>query len=66
MAAPTENIIKPIIREIVRTEVCFPNIQLIVDRISVETVDVDLEKETFRLHLTDGEVNVQGSICALL
>ena len=61
MEIPKENDVKPIIQEIVRTEVCFPNIQLLVDYISVEVIDADQGKETFRLYLTDGEVNVRGN-----
>ena len=65
MEIPKENNVKPIIREIVRTEVCFPNIQLLVDYISVEVIDADQGKETFRLYLTDGEVNIRGKIASL-
>ena len=62
MEIPKENDVKPIIQEIVRTEVCFPNIQLLVDYISIEFVDAEQSKETFRLYLTDGEVNIRGNI----
>lgn len=65
MEIPKENDVKPIIQEIVRTEVCFPNIQLLVDYISVEVIDAEQGKETFRLYLTDGEVNIRGKLASI-
>ena len=47
-----------------RTQVCFPNIKLLIDKISIVTLpDVqDLSKnEAFRLLLTDGEKTIQGT-----
>ena len=56
--------LKPVIRELVRTRVCFPDILLLVDKITV--VDLtDSEPYTntgaYRLYLTDGEVTIQCS-----
>ena len=55
--------LKPVIKEIVRTQVCFPNIKLLVDRISIVILPgvEDLSKnESFLLLLTDGEKSIQG------
>ncbi|KAI4163991.1 MAG: hypothetical protein LQ342_002488 [Letrouitia transgressa] len=57
--------LKPILVELVRTQYCFPNIKLLVDRIDVVTVpeaDPATGNEAFKFVLTDGE----GSIQALL
>lgn len=56
--------IKPIIKELVRTQVCFPNIKLLVDRISVVKVSSATESsglEAYRMYLTDREKTIQGS-----
>ena len=56
--------IKPIIEEIIRTEVCFSNIRLEVDRIDiipVPTPDSSEERQAFRLWLGDGEKTIQGN-----
>ncbi len=53
----------PAIKEMVRTQVCFENIKLLVDRISIvplSVVEDPLKNEAFRLLLTDGEVSIQG------
>ncbi len=53
----------PVIKEMVRTQVCFDNIKLLVDRISIVSLPVvedPLKNEAFRLLLTDGEVSIQG------
>jgi len=53
----------PVIKEMVRTQVCFENIKLLVDRISIvplSVVEDPLKNEAFRLLLTDGEVSIQG------
>ncbi|KAL9594279.1 MAG: hypothetical protein Q9219_007119 [cf. Caloplaca sp. 3 TL-2023] len=50
--------VKPIIQELVRTQVCFPNLKLLVDRIAIVTVpDVDESSgnQAYKLTLTDGE-----------
>lgn len=56
--------VKPIIYELVRTQVCFPNLKLLVDKIVVVTVpDVDelSGNEAYKLTLTDGEKTIQGA-----
>ena len=53
----------PVIKEMVRTQVCFSNIKLLVDRISIITlpeVDDLSGNEAFQLLLTDGEKSIQG------
>ena len=55
--------LKPVIKELVRTQVCFPDITLLVDRISIVTLAVNerlKENQTYRLHLSDGEKTIQG------
>ena len=55
--------LKPIIRELVRTQVCFPNIQLLLDRIMVTRIskhEDGRETEAFRLYLSDGEKSIQA------
>ena len=63
---PVEQItVKPIIRELVRTRVCFPDLRLLVDRISIvkssrngEAADL----EAYCLYLTDREKTIQAVI----
>lgn len=55
--------IKPIIRELVRTQVCFPNIRLLVDKIStvrVSSTSGSSNLEAYRMFLTDREKTIQG------
>lgn len=53
--------LKPIIKEIVRTQVCFPNVRLLVDKISIITLSgAQSGNEAFHLLLTDGEKSIQG------
>ena len=55
--------IKPIIKELVRTQVCFPNIKLLVDKISrlkVSSATESSDLEAYRLYLTDREKSIQG------
>lgn len=55
--------IKPIIKELVRTQVCFPNITLLVDKISIVKVPSTTESsglEAYRMYLTDREKTIQG------
>ena len=57
--------LNPVIQELVRTQVCLPNLKLLVHRIAVVTLpDVDeLDgNEAFKLTLTDGEKTIQGVI----
>ncbi|KAL8929016.1 MAG: hypothetical protein Q9208_001459 [Pyrenodesmia sp. 3 TL-2023] len=53
--------VKPIIEELVRTQVCFPNLKLLVERIAVVIVpEVDelSGNEAYKLTLTDGEKTI--------
>lgn len=55
--------IKPIIKELVRTQVCFPNIKLLVDKISTVKVPSAAESsslQAYRMYLTDREKTIQG------
>ncbi|KAL8725878.1 MAG: hypothetical protein Q9166_007075 [cf. Caloplaca sp. 2 TL-2023] len=55
----------PVIQEVVRTQVCFPNLKLLVDKITVVVVpDVDeLDgNEAYKLTLTDGEKTIQALV----
>ena len=55
--------LSPVIQELVRTQVCLPNLKLLVHRIAVVTLpevdDVD-GNEAFKLTLTDGDKTIQG------
>ena len=57
--------LKPVIKELLRTEVCAPDLVLLVDRIYV--VDLPNAKkrgtEGFKLYLSDGEKVIQGCSC---
>lgn len=55
--------LKPIIKELVRTQVCFPNIKLLVDKISIVKVPSATDAsslEAYLMHLTDREKTIQG------
>ncbi|KAL9008100.1 MAG: hypothetical protein Q9173_006741 [Seirophora scorigena] len=57
--------VKPVIHELVRTQVCFPNLKLLVDKIVVVTLpDVDelAGNEAYKLTLTDGEKTIQALV----
>ena len=58
--------VKPIIRELVRTKLCFPDLQLLVDRICVvrlPSLEHDTEKRAgYSLYLTDREFAIQAVI----
>lgn len=59
-----ELVLKPVIKEMVRTQVCFPDLKLLVDRISIVTLPVTEHTTTnqaYRLYLTDGERSIQGT-----
>ena len=48
--------LKPVIADITRTQVCFPDIQLLVDKIVMQTLpNNETPTGAFRLRLTDGE-----------
>ena len=55
--------IKPIIKELVRTQVCFPNIKLLVDKISIVKVPSAAESsdlKAYLMYLTDRQMTIQG------
>ena len=55
--------LKPVIKEIVRANVCFADIKLLVDKINIvqlPTVEADETPEAYLLFLTDGEITIQG------
>lgn len=55
--------LKPVIKELARTQVCFPNVKLLVDRVSIVTLPAtkeSAETQAFRLYLTDGDWTIQG------
>lgn len=57
--------LKPVIKELARTQVCFPNVRLLVDRISIVTLPAtndSTETKAFRLYLTDGDWTIQGNL----
>jgi hypothetical protein len=56
--------LRPVIRELVRTRVCFPDIKLLVDKISIvkpKATEPATTNEAYLLYLTDGEMTIQGS-----
>lgn len=56
-------VLKPVIKELARTQVCFPDLKLLVDRISIVTLPSTQHtvNEAYRLYLTDGERTIQGT-----
>ena len=55
--------LKPIIKELVRTQVCFPNIKLLVDKISIVKVPSatgSSSLEAYLMYLTDRQKTIQG------
>lgn len=55
--------LKPIIKELVRTQVCFPNLKLLIDKVSIVVLPKNEHTtgtEAYRLLLTDGEKTIQG------
>ena len=60
--------LKPVIREMARTQVCLPNLKLQVDKIAIVTVPEADElsgNQAYKLTLTDGESTIQGVISPL-
>lgn len=56
--------IKPVIKELVRTQFCFPDIVLLVDKIIIAkfpSAKGPQNLEAYRLYLTDREKSIQGS-----
>lgn len=59
-----EQLLKPVIRELVRTKVLPPQITLLVDKISIVRVaspDDSAPIQAYRLCLTDLEKTIQGN-----
>ncbi|KAI4288588.1 MAG: hypothetical protein L6R35_002146, partial [Caloplaca aegaea] len=57
--------VKPVIHELVRTQVCIPNLKLLVDKIIIVTlphVDELSGNEAYKLTLTDGEKTIQALV----
>ena len=55
--------LKPVIKELVRTQVCFPNLKLLVDKVTIVVLPEHRNaagNEAYRLFLTDGEKTIQG------
>ena len=68
--AHSASYLKPIIQELVRTQVCFPNIKLLVDKITIVKVPSTTDSSSlaaYLMYLTDREKTIQGlqfySIC---
>ncbi|KAL9124425.1 MAG: hypothetical protein Q9217_006244 [Psora testacea] len=60
-----ENDLKPVLQEIVRTQVCFPKIKLVVTNVMIVSVGAGTwtsKNEAFRLFLTDGEKTIQAVV----
>ena len=59
----SQSYLKPIIKELVRTQVCFPDIKLLVDKISIVKIPSATEPsclEAYLMYLTDREKTIQG------
>ena len=55
--------LKPVIKELIRTQVCPEKLELLLDHLSVQPVDVNgRRRETYRMWLGDGEVAIQGMV----
>lgn len=55
--------LRPVIRELARTRVCFPDIKLLVDKITIVKLSATnpaATNEAYRLYLTDGDMTIQG------
>ena len=53
--------LKSVIADITRTQVCFPDIQLLVDKIAMQTLpNIEIPTGALRLRLTDGENIISG------
>lgn len=57
--------VKPLIKELVRTQYCFPDLVLLVDKIIIAKVpslgDAG-DVEAYRLYLTDRQKCIQGNV----
>ncbi|KAK3171732.1 hypothetical protein OEA41_003816 [Lepraria neglecta] len=57
--------LRPVIRELVRTRVCFPDIKLLVDKITIVKLSATnpaATNEAYRLYLTDGDMTIQALV----
>ena len=57
--------LKPIIKELVRTQVCFSDVKLLVDRIAIVRLQIFEEatsREAYLLYLTDREKTIQAVV----
>ncbi|KAL2057823.1 hypothetical protein ABVK25_001440 [Lepraria finkii] len=57
--------LRPIIRELVRTRVCFPDIKLLVDKMTIVKLSATnpaATNEAYRLYLTDGDMTIQALV----
>lgn len=53
--------LKPCIAELLRTDYCQPGLIMVVDKILVVTMANTEQNQAYRLYLSDGEKNIQGS-----
>ena len=56
--------LRPVIKELVRTQVRFPNLKLLVDKVTVVVLPEQENaagNKAYRLFLTDGEKMIQGT-----
>lgn len=54
--------LKPVVKELVRTQVCFPDIRLLVEKIVIvyfSTIESSAGNEAYRLILTDKDKTIQ-------
>ena len=58
---PNKHLVKPVIKEIIRTEFCPSTLRLLVDKILITRLPGKRQrKEAYRLWLSDGEKAIQG------
>ena len=59
-----KHILKPVIKELIRTEFCPRTLRLLVDKILITRLPKvkGQRKEAYRLWLSDGEKAIQGSL----
>ena len=57
--------LQPVIKEVVRTQVLFPDIELLIDRMTVVRFPETNEEDNFGaylVHLSDGERSIPGML----
>ena len=65
MDADKKHDLKPIIKEIVRTQVLFPDIELLVDKVTIVEFpqpDEEDKRGAFLVYLSDGEKSIPGML----